>query len=340
LRPGLGVFLAIFFLVFTWVFLPGIQHLARAGTGAVLDWSLRDPQKIVNNVLPVWLGGAHLNPGENVAGMLGRVAWGNLGDPRRLIASRASVRDPVPTAPVVSTPVVSAMEAVRRTEYVPEGPTPEKPGKITVAIYHTHTGETYQSTDGVERFDGRPGAVAEVGRVVQRVLQERHGIGVAHSEQVHDVPYSRSYLESEKTVRRMLGEHPDLKVLLDIHRDSIRDRSYVATNIGGREVATILLVVGSDARRPFPTWRKNFNFARTVAAKAQELYPGLIVGVRVKEGRYNQFLHPGALLIEVGGVANHTAEALRTAELLADVLAAVLAGEAGKAAGAGNEAAE
>jgi len=323
LRPAFGMVVFAILLVFAWVFLPGTQHLARAGTGVVLEWSQRDPRQIVNIILPVWLGVEQVNPGEAAAGFLDRVARADLSDPRRLLVSQMSVSEPrpeprpKPPVPVLAPPAVEAARELARAA----------PDKVKVGIYHTHTGETYQLTDGVERFDGRPGAVVEVGRVVKQVLEERYGIGVVHSEKVHDVPYSRSYLESEKTAREMLSTYPDLDLLLDIHRDSLKDRRYAVTEIGGQEVATILLIVGSDARQPFPHWRENYRLARAVAAKAQELYPGLCVGVRVKEGRYNQFLHPGALLIEVGGVANHTAEALRSAELLADVLAALLADE-------------
>lgn len=319
MRPALGVLLFSICLVCAWVLTPGTQYLTRAGTGAVLNWTLRDPQRIVNTILPVWLGVAQAGPGETVTGIFERVARVDLADPSRLVASQVPVQQHTPPRPMLAPP---AVEAVVHTERVP----PET-GKLMVGIYHTHTGETYELTDGVERFDGRPGGVVEVGRVLKRILEERHGIGVVHSEKVHDVPYSRSYLESEKTARRMMEDHPDLALLLDIHRDSLKDRSYAVTEIGGLKVATILLVVGSDARQPFPNWRENYNLARVFAAKAQELYPGLCVGVKVKEGRYNQFLHPGAMLVEVGGVANHTAEALRTAELLADIVAAVLIGE-------------
>jgi stage II sporulation protein P len=297
------------------------MNLAGAATGAFLEWSTREPQKVVNTVLPVWMGVFPVDPGGLAAGVLERVARADLKDPGRMIARQmllpAGTRTPGPVSTVVSPPPV---EISRETKGV-SGRT----GAVTVGIYHTHTGETYELTDGVERFDDQPGAVVEVGRALKRALQERHGLGVVHSETRHDVPYSRSYLESEETARRMVEEHPGLKMLIDLHRDSPTDRARRVTDIGGQEVATILLIVGSDARQPFPDWEKNYKLARTVAAKSQELYPGLCRGVRVQEGRYNQFLHPGALLVEVGSVANYTEEALRTAEVLADILAAVLA---------------
>ncbi len=319
LRRTVSVLFFCLLLVWTWVF-PGAMNLARAGSGAFLEWSTREPQKVVNTILPVWMGVSPVDPGGLAAGVLERVARADLRDPGRMIARQMSLpagtRTPEPVSTVVSPSPVEASGGVRDV--------PGRTGAVTVGIYHTHTGETYPLTDGVERFDEKPGAVVEVGRVLKRALQERHGLGVVHSETRHDVPYSRSYLESEQTARRMVEEHPGLKMLIGLHRDSVTCRERKVTEIGGQEVATILLVVGSDARQPFPGWEKNYELARAVAAKSQELYPGLCLGARVQEGRYNQFLHPGALLVEVGSVANHTEEVLRTAELLADILAAVL----------------
>lgn len=58
------------------------------------------------------------------------------------------------------------------------------------------------------------------------------------------------------------------------------------------------------------------------------MYPGLSLGVRVKDGLYNQFLHSRAVLVEMGTTENSTEEAARSARLLADALADILAGEA------------
>jgi stage II sporulation protein P len=86
--------------------------------------------------------------------------------------------------------------------------------------------------------------------------------------------------------------------------------------------------VGSDARRPFPNWRQNYDFAVLLSERINQMYPGLSLGVRVKDGLYNQFLHPRAVLVEMGTTENSTEEAARSARLLADALADILAGEA------------
>lgn len=196
-------------------------------------------------------------------------------------------------------------------------------GHALVGLYHTHTGETYALSDGVARFDGQEGGVVTVGRALAGALAAR-GIAVVHNTKIHDVPYPRSYLASRETAEEMLRAHPGLVVLLDIHRDAAKTRKQSVVHIDGEPVATILLVVGSGAREPFPTWRENRAFAERLAAALNERYPGLCQGVRVKNGRYNQFLHPHALLVEIGSVENRTEEAVRAAELFAAVLAGMI----------------
>jgi len=190
-----------------------------------------------------------------------------------------------------------------------------------VGIYYTHTGETYMLTDGVERAPGgQRGGVVEAGRVIKEKLESEYGIRVAHYDRVNDENYRLSYSESEKTARLLLEENNQVQILLDIHRDAGKPRSDCIVKINGEEMAPLLFVVGSDARTPFPTWRNNYDFA--VINKA---YPGLCIGVIVKEGRYNQFLHSRALLVELGSVNNSTAEAIKSAVLLSRILSEEIA---------------
>lgn len=195
---------------------------------------------------------------------------------------------------------------------------------VRVAIYHTHTGETYRPDDGVERLSGQPGGVVAVGAALARRLHEEYGIGVVHVARINDAVYSRSYLESEKVVRSLLQNYPHLAVLVDLHRDAAGDAAVSTVGIGGRKAARLLLVAGSDARAPFPGWRQNYQLALELAALAGKKYPGLFKGVQVNEGRYNQFLHPGAILLEVGSSGNSRAEAIYAGELFADILAEYL----------------
>ncbi|GAW93459.1 stage II sporulation protein P [Calderihabitans maritimus] len=195
--------------------------------------------------------------------------------------------------------------------------------EILVGIYNTHNAETYLPTDGTDRLEGKNGGVVKVAETLQNSLEEI-GVRTARSEKIHDYPdWNQSYGNSEETAKKMLREHPSIKVLIDIHRDAgLKEKELVY--IEGKPAARILLIVGSDARWDHPTWKKNWQFALKVHRKMEEMFPGLSRGVRVQSGRYNQHLHPRAILVEVGSVKNSLEEAKQAVTFLARVLKAVL----------------
>lgn len=306
-----NVSLMLALALLAWIFLPG---LARAGTGKALAWTVKNPKLIIDMAMPAW-GPDIPDPLDTARIALSVVCGVDFSGPQGIVLSQLPLDTDEDKVVYVDLPEdgdVAGPEQAYGTG-----------AQRTVGIYNTHTGETFPLDDGVERLDGRPGGVVDVAARLEECLRQQ-GIHTVRSAKVHDASYPQSYLKSLETAREMLDEHPEIDVLLDVHRDSKRDRKYSVVSINGRSAATILLVVGSDARQPFPNWRENYAFAQEVAEKAEELYPGLVYGVRAKEGRYNQFLHPHAILVEIGGVSNHRAEAEYAAELFARVLAAVL----------------
>lgn len=203
-------------------------------------------------------------------------------------------------------------------------PPPPLSEESLVAIYNTHTGETYALTDGMERLTGKRGGVVKVAEALQDELEKKYGIRVARSDAINDINYNSSYTKSQETLQKLLEENPSVQVVLDIHRDAGKSRENSLVTVDGQQVAPVLIVVGSDARSPFPTWRQNYSFAQELAAEIDKQQPGLCLGVRILEGRYNQFLHPRAVLLEVGSVSNSTEEAVLAARMLAGPVAEVV----------------
>ncbi|MFZ5595935.1 MAG: stage II sporulation protein P [Bacillota bacterium] len=306
--------------------LAGVFHGIKSRGGFSLfsiaaGWGEMDPRGLVRSAVPVmaWAGNEEdypeeITPGSLVSAILAPLNI-KLASPPDLLASEmpalAEYRGTAAT-PVVSNVENQSSAAGEMTE------------NALVGIYYTHTGETYSISDGVERKTGEKGGVVEAGEALKEILETRFGIRVAHYDAVNDKAYNSSYVESEKTARQLLGENKDVQVLLDIHRDAGKTRSESLVSINGEEVAPILLIVGSDARSPFPTWRNNRDFAMELSNRINSKYPGLCVGVRVKEGRYNQFLHPRAVLVEIGTSNNTREEAVKSARLLAAVLADII----------------
>lgn len=207
-------------------------------------------------------------------------------------------------------------------------PKPEKKlsDDVLVAIYNTHTTESYLPSQGVERTKGTPGGVYQVSQELKKALEEKYGIRTISSDKVHDaVNFNFSYGSSLETARELVDQNKNLKVLIDLHRDGgYNDKSVTTTKINGQDVAKIYLIMGTDGNLPYPNWQKNKAFAEKLNTKMNAMYPGLSRGVKQDIYRYNQHLHDHAILIEVGGVDNTLDDVKRAADLFADVLASVV----------------
>ena len=209
----------------------------------------------------------------------------------------------------------------------------------TIAIYHSHTSETYIDDPRPQDINGhvRPGEignVAQIGQELSTILSNKYNFQVIHNTRVHDENYARSYYNSRKTVKELISSYPDLDLILDIHRDGIKDISpkELTTEINGEEVAQIMILVTTgqfgfahlDLPEHHPDWQKNLDFAHLLADNMEKMYPGLLRRIEMRDTTYNQDLHPRALLLEIGDYRNTTQEALRSARLLADVIAAII----------------
>jgi len=197
--------------------------------------------------------------------------------------------------------------------------------KPLVGLYTTHNSEKYSGeVKSVNTNEEEPKGVVRVAQVLEKTLRDKYKIGAVRSQQVHDYPdWNLSYTKSKETGKSLLAKNPSIQVLIDIHRDAgIKDKQSVI--IKGRSAAKVLIIVGSAQRLENPNWEKNKEFADKVHAKMNELYPGLSRGVRVQTGRYNQHLHPRAILLEMGNAKNSLAEAEYSAELMAHVISEIL----------------
>lgn len=199
-------------------------------------------------------------------------------------------------------------------------------GKPLVAIYHTHTAESFIPSSGVtHRPGGQHGEIVDVGEALAKRLEQR-GVKAVHSKTIHDYPsFMKAYGPSESTVKAMLTDHPTVQMVFDIHRDADkRDNSLVT--IAGSSVARISIVVARGQQDLVqPHWQQNHAFAKLIDARLNQEFPGLSRGIQIVDWRYNQHLHPRSLLMEIGCQENSREEAMRSVELLGDILAQIIA---------------
>ena len=207
-----------------------------------------------------------------------------------------------------------------------------------VLILHTHGTESfepdgedwYENTDNYRTNDPNLN-ITRIGREVTAIFRAR-GIPVIHNQYLHDYPSFRgSYGRSLETARRYLEQHPEIQVIIDLHRDAIMDANgrYIRTmaNIHGIEAGQVMLVVGTDhAGLEHPHWRDNFRFALHLQRAMIDRYPTLARPISLREERFNAHLAPGAILVEIGTCANTLQEALAASRLFAEITADVLLG--------------
>ena len=187
--------------------------------------------------------------------------------------------------------------------------------KSTVAVYHTHSDESYVPTDGTESIAGR-GGIYDVGQTLVQQLKKL-GFNVEYSENNHNPHDVNAYTRSRRTAASLLKKNPDL--ILDVHRDATPAEQYQA-EVKGEEVTKIKLVIG----RQNPKMNTNLEFAKRVKALMDKQEPGLSNGIFMGKAAFNQDLHPRALLIEVGAHTNDKAQAEKGVALFADTLPAAL----------------
>ncbi|NMB41436.1 MAG: stage II sporulation protein P [Firmicutes bacterium] len=186
------------------------------------------------------------------------------------------------------------------------------PAKKVIAIYHTHNDECYVPTDGTDSKYGH-GGIHQVGAALQKALEKKN-IKAIHSEDMHLPHDEGAYRRSRDTALKLLQEDPD--AIFDVHRDAAPMEAY-ATKVDEDWVTKIQFVVG----RENPTSVVTKEFAYDMKGLADDVYPGLIKGIFMGWGVYNQDLTPLNLLLEVGAHENTRGAAEKSMDYFADVVA-------------------
>lgn len=181
-----------------------------------------------------------------------------------------------------------------------------------VAIYATHSDESYVPTSGTESKKGQ-GDILEVASVIAAELENR-GVEVLHSGNVHDPHDVNAYQRSRKTAAQLLQGAP--AAIIDVHRDGVPDPNYYATTINGQDATQIRLVIGKQNQNS----EANIAFAEQMKAFYDQEKPGLIKSIYMAKGNYNQDMAPNSVLLEIGTHTNTLSAAEVGAKEFAQVL--------------------
>lgn len=188
-------------------------------------------------------------------------------------------------------------------------------GDVTVAIYCTHTDESYVPTDGVESEE--VGGIVDVAFTLGAALEER-GMQAVVDDTNHIPHDAGAYRRSRQTAVTLMKENaPDM--LIDVHRDGVPAEEYDHSH-EGEDMSAVRIVVGRGNQNR----AANESFAWTIKSVADAMYPGLIKDIYIGKGSYNQDLMPRAVLLEMGTHTMEKEKVLTSADYVADVIARVL----------------
>ncbi|MDR3051793.1 MAG: stage II sporulation protein P [Oscillospiraceae bacterium] len=209
--------------------------------------------------------------------------------------------------------------------------------KKLVALYATHSDESYVPSDGTASSPQR-GGIFDVAEGLQAALEAK-GVDVVLDESTHHPHDAGAYRRSRQTATKLAQRQPD--ALIDVHRDGIPSAAQYNDTIDGEQVTKVRLLVG----RSNQNGAANRDFAKQIKAVADKAYPGLVKDIFIGKGSYNQELLPHAILLEFGTHTTSKERAVRSTTMMADVLDKALYGQVSSAAkdtsqGAGNQAAE
>ena len=203
---------------------------------------------------------------------------------------------------------------------------------MQVLILHTHATESFLSEDrdyytasDKSRTTNNAFNVTALGAIVAEKLNGA-GIKTLHDTTQHDYPsYNQSYYRAAKTIRSYLKKYPSIKVVIDIHRDSVQSgstKTKLTADINGKSAAQVMLVMGSQSGsvKNFPNWKENLKLALRLQKNIEADYPDLARPLSLMSRSYNERLTTGSMLIEIGTEANSLDEVKYSSELLSNSL--------------------
>ncbi len=202
-----------------------------------------------------------------------------------------------------------------------------------ILIYHTHSQETFADYGP----DNPDATVVGMGSYLTELLEAK-GYNVIHHKGVYDLingelDRSKAYTYALDGVSGILQQNPSIEVVLDLHRDGVKEGLHLVNEVNGKQTAPIMFFngmsqtpTGAIEYLQNPYKEDNLAFSLQMQLDAAAYYPGLTRKIYLKGLRYNLHLRPRSSLIEVGAQTNTYEEARNAMEPLAELLDMVLQG--------------
>lgn len=205
--------------------------------------------------------------------------------------------------------------------------------KPQILIYHTHSQEDFTDTIPGDAST----TIVAVGDYLTQLLEEKYGYNVIHDTTSYDLvdgvlDRNKAYDYARENISRILEENPTVEVVLDVHRDGVKEGTHLVTEINGKQTAKIMFFNGmsriqgiGDVDALYNPYRtENLAMSLQMRLAALENYPDFVRTNYLNAYKYNLDMRPKAMLIEVGAQTNSLQEELNAMEPLAELLNQVL----------------
>lgn len=211
----------------------------------------------------------------------------------------------------------------------PAGIKKDDNGGYDILIYHTHALEQFQDSSQYPEPNGVQGA----GEFLATLLEEQYGYRVLHLTQSFDAEgRDYAYGKALPALEEVLSQHPEIQVMIDLHRDEVDSNAHLVQQIDGKGVARYMFFNGLSYTRtlgalegfPNPWQKENLAVSYQLQLASDALFPGAARKIYLKGYRYNMHLRPRSILIELGAQNNTEQEAWNSSVLLAKILDTVL----------------
>lgn len=206
-----------------------------------------------------------------------------------------------------------------------------KKDNTQVLIIHSHPNEKY-AVD----LEGNQGSVIDVGDKLEEILESKYNVSVIHLKD-DNITEPSNITEAYKVVgarvQKILKENPSIEVIIDIHRDGgakptatmIKNKSTAKININnGLCIDTEVGTIGSLKEYPNPYIYQNLSLSTQIKVRGDEMTPDLIEPITLLSNRYNLYMLPKSLMIDVGNNMDTLETAENALEPFSEILADVV----------------
>ncbi len=193
-----------------------------------------------------------------------------------------------------------------------------------IYLYNTHQTEKYKPSINND-YKVKP-TVYEASMILKEILNTKNIKTIIEEGSIPDLlnangwDYSYSYQASRYYIKETIKKYPNLKLIIDIHRDSVNHKASTI-KLNNKNYAKVLFVLGLKNQNN----QKNLEKMNNLNQLINKNYPGLSRGIIKKEGKYvngiyNQDIKDNIILLELGGDENNLEEVTNTCIALSNIL--------------------